>query len=161
MIYLYLVVATILSAFCYRIGGMSKEQAKEYFPWFPQALVKSWFRDVNCTLLALGYLFFFPTIDWWWYLLAAGAMYASMTTYWDDSFLNWKKPEDNFYLHGLFIRLAFLFVAIPMGCWIGCLISMIALSLFMGIWCAIFSNDFVEEYGRGASIIFTLPLMII
>jgi hypothetical protein len=152
---LYLIIATILSAFCYRIGGMSKEQANQHFPWFPQVLVKSWFRDVNCTLLALGYVLFLPLVGWWWYFLSAGAMYASITTYWDRF-----TGKDNFFLHGLFIRLAFLFIAVPLGCWLGCLISAIALSLFMGIWCAIFSNDFIEEYGRGASIIFTLPLMI-
>ena len=157
---LYTILAMLLSAFCYRIGGMSKESVEEYFPWFPQCLVASWFRDLNCTLIALGWAYLFmPRVDWYWYLLAGGAMYGAMTTYWDDKL----PPEgiDKFWAHGLFIRLAFLFIAIPAGMWIGCLISAGVLAVFMGIWCKIFSNDFIEEYGRGGSIQATLPLLYI
>lgn len=162
LLILITIIFSILSAFAYRIGGMSKEEAKAKFPWFPQVLVKSWFRDVNCTLLSIGwYLLFLPKVDWWWYILAAGAQYGATTTYWDDSFINWMKPEDNFYLHGAFIALATLFVAIPAGAWIGAIIRILVLGLFMGLWCKYFSDVYVEEYGRGASIQASLPLLLI
>ena len=156
----YLIIATTLSAFCYRVGGMSKEEAKSHFPTFPQFLVRSWFRDFNCTLLTILYvLLFLPHISWWWYLLAFGSQYAATTTYHDTRFYNWDKPNDNFFLHGLFIRLSLMFIAIPLGLGLSCLISMVVLSLFMGIWCTVFSSAFVEEYGRGSVIIFTLPII--
>lgn len=155
---LYIPIAIILSAFCYRIGGMSKESAKQHFPWFPQVLVKSWFRDVNCSLLTIGYaLLFLPRVSWFWYLLAFAAQYAATTTYWDDKLP--PKGVDKFWAHGLFIRLAFLFIAIPAGVWFSCIASAAVLALFMEVWCEISTDDFVEEYGRGASIQATLPLI--
>lgn len=155
----YIIVGTILSAFCYRIGGMSKESAKHYFPWFPQFLVKSWFRDLNCTLITLGFfLLFVPHVSWWWYLLFCGSAYGAMTTYHDERPYNWMRPRDNFFLHGFFIGLATLFITIPAHIWFGGLIRPFVLALFMGIWCAVFTNDFFEEFGRGGAIIATLIL---
>lgn len=157
---LYIIIATLLSAFCYRIGGMSKESAKQHFPWFPQVLVKSWFRDVNCTLLTLGYfLLFLPILDWWWYLAFCGSAYGAMTTYHDERFYNWMKPKDNFALHGIGIGLASLFVLIPAGYWFWGTMRMLILALFMGIWCAVFSDDFIEEFGRGGIIQATLAIL--
>ena len=151
-------IATVLSAFCYRVGGMSKESAKSVLPLFPQVLVASWFRDANCTLITLIWsLLYLPHVAWYWYIPACGFMYAAMTTYWDDKLP--PKGIDKFWAHGLMIRIAWLFIAIPAGRWWQCLVSSIVLSIFMGVWCKIFSNDFVEEYGRGGAIQATLPLI--
>jgi len=162
-------IFTILSAFCYRIGGMSKESAKQYFPWFPQALVASWFRDANCVLLVLIWsLLFLPHVAWFWYLLGCGAMYGAMTTYWDDKIP--PKGIDKFWMHGLMIGLAWLFIAIPAGAWLGGLIRAAVMSAFMYIWCEWVSGwiakltgwgtDFIDEYGRGGIIALTLLFLI-
>lgn len=152
------IIATIASAFFYRIGGMSKESAKKYFPWLPSFLVASWFRDFNCSLLVLIWLrLFLPPVAGIWYLLSFATMYMAMTTYYDDKLP--PKGVDKFWAHGLGIRLSTLFVAIPAGVGFQCLLSAIVLAVFMGVWCWIFSDDFVEEFGRGSSIIATLPLL--
>ena len=153
-------IGTIFAAFCYRIGGMSKESAAKYFPWFPSFLVASWFRDFNCSLLVLIWLrLFLPPVAWGWYLLSFATMYMAMTTYFDDKLP--PKGVDKFWAHGLGIRLALLFVAIPAGVGFQCLLSAIVLAVFMGVWCWIFSNDFVEEFFRGGIIILTLPILLI
>ena len=156
---LYIILGTIFGAFAYRIGGCSKAEAYTHFPWFPQGLVKSWFRDLNCTLICLGfYLLFLPRVEWWWYVLSAGSMYGAITTYWDDTL----PPQgiDKFWAHGLFIALSTLFVAIPAGLWVGGLLRVFVLSVFMGVWCAVFDNVFVEEYGRGGAIVLSLLLCL-
>jgi len=153
------IVFSVLSAFCYRVGGMSKEQAEKYFPWFPQVLVRSWFRDAGCVILTLIWTLLFVKVAWYWYIPAAGAMYGAMTTYWDDKIP--PKNVDKFWAHGLFIGLAWMFIAIPAGVWVGGLIRLAIMATFMGVWCYIFSNDFVEEFGRGAIITATLPFLLV
>ena len=150
--------AVVLSAFAYRVGGMSKQEAAQKIPWFPQVLVKGWFRDLNCTLLALGWaLAFLPQVAWWRYAVAGVLMYAALTTYWDDSPLNWWKGCDNFYLHGFMIALAFGFIRLSWGLPVRC----VALGLLMGVWCDMFCDVDVEELGRGAFIALTLPILFL
>ena len=150
----------ILSAFVYRIGGMSKEQAKQYFPWFPQWMVKSWFRDLNCSLIWVAWmLFFLPKVAWFWYLIPIPLSYLALNSYFQR--FPPDKGEDKFYYHGLAIGLSGLFIAIPAGLWLGCLIRAVVMAVFMWGWCKVFSNDFVEEFGRGAIIAASLPLLLI
>ena len=158
MVWLATIIATILSAFAYRIGGMSKEQAKQYFPWLPSVLVRSGFRDLGCGLIIVGWcLVCLPRVAWFWYVLSLPVTLLALNTYWQRFF----GGEDNFYAHGVGVGLALLFVVIPAGCWMWALGRAVILGLAMGIWCQVFSNDFVEEYGRGAFIIMTLPLLLI
>lgn len=157
------ILFTLISMILYRAGGQGKDPASAP-QWMPMWLRFKEARTIGCTLLTIGWaLICLPHVSWWWYLLAFGGQYGLTTTYWDDapSWINWMNPQDNFYLHGLGIRLAFLFIAIPAGLWWQCLVSAVALGLFMGIWCAIFSNDVVEEFGRGGSIQASLPLLLI
>lgn len=150
------VLFTILSAFLYRIGGLSKDSAKKYFPWFPQILVRSCTRDLGCSLLVISWaLMFLPIVAWWRYLIAFILTYGALTTYWDDSPINWMKGEDNYYLHGFFIGLAFFPISFT---WL-MFARAVVLGLFMGLWCGIFKDDFTEEFGRGGSIIATLPII--
>ena len=81
---IYILIAMVAGACSYRVGGMSKKSAKKKIPWFPQVLVRGWFRDINCTLITLGYyVLFMPLKPWWVYVLSGLAMWGAMTTYWD------------------------------------------------------------------------------
>jgi len=136
-----------ITAFLYRCGGMSKEEAKQYH--IPTFLAKSWIRDWLCTLFnylvlltwwqpnnPLKYLWFIPT-----YLLTGFAF----SSYWSRLF----KGEDNFFAHGLFLGLA----SFPLY-WAGIhiyaiLINAIFSSVLMGWLCLRTGNVFKEEFGRG------------
>lgn len=151
-------IKTALSAFLYRIGGMSKDSAKKHFPWFPQILVRSCTRDLCCSLLTISWAYMYlPHVAWWRYLIAFILTYAALTTYHDDSPINWMKGEDNFALHGLFIGLAFFPISFT---WL-MLARAVVLGVFMGIWCDYFKDAFVEEHGRGGAIIASLPILLI
>lgn len=147
------ILLSLLSGFLYRLGGLSKEQAKKQIPWCPSWLINTKTRDVGCSVLAIAWMAIYCPTAWYWYLLAFGAMWGALTTYWDIT------GRDNFYLHGFGIALAFVFLA--NGHWLGFGIRAVTLAVLMGAWCAIFKNDWVEECGRGAFIVLTLPLMLI
>jgi hypothetical protein len=157
MIILATILLAVLSAFAYRLGGLSKEQAKQQIPWCPSWLINSKTRDIGCSLIVIGWmLMFYPHVAWYWYLLSFGAMWGALSTYWD--FIN---GEDNFWLHGFGIGLALLPIAIGSGHWFGFGVRAVALAVLVGTWCAIFKNDWVEECGRGAFIVLTLPILLI
>lgn len=156
-----MIIATILlsalSGFLYRLGGLSKEQAKQQIPWCPLWLINTKTRDVGCSLIAVGWmLLYFPKMDWFIYLISFGLMWGALTTYWD--FIN---GDDNFWLHGFGIALAFLPFAIVSGDWLWFAARCLALAVLMGGWCAVFKNDWVEELGRGAFIVLTLLILLI
>jgi len=153
------ILLTILSAFLYRLGGMSKRDAKKYAPWkwMPSWAVNTKARDVGCAfLIYLWMSLFFPAVAWWVHLIAFLGAFGGLCTYWDDLF-----GYDNFFMHGFIIAFALLPYVLVEGHLEGYLIRIAAVSLFMGIWCMIFENDYVEECGRGAILIAALPLMII
>lgn len=152
------ILLTVLSAFLYRIGGMSKEQAAKDMPWLPQWLVNTKTRDLGCPAAAIGWtLACLPIVAWWSYLIAYVVMFGALTTYWDKVF-----GEDNFFAHGLGIALSLLpIVIVSSGLWVGFAAYAVVLPVLMGVWCLIFSNDYVEELGRGAFIVAALPLLLI
>lgn len=81
---------------------------------------------------------------------------GALTTYWDELF-----GFDNFWFAGFMVALG----AFPMY-WVGVhwymiLIRAVLLAVLWGGWCAVFSNDWIEECGRGAFIAATLPLLLI
>lgn len=158
MIYTSLIL--VLSIFCglfYRFGGMGKELDVEP-KWVPIFMRNTRFRDCGCSLLSvllLGYL-----IAWHWSLiLVFGLTWGSLSTYFK------KKGTDakwwNWLLVGLFISLATLPFIITQGLWAGFVSRTIILSGAMMIWAEIIKNDVVEECGRGALIILTIPLLMI
>lgn len=158
MIFVWLtIVFTILSAFFYRCGGISKAEGAIKYPWCPIWLFNGKTRDVGCSLLAIAWMLVcYEMSVWWAYVISFGVCWGALTTYWD-----WLFGEDNFFAHGFGIALAFLPFAIVSGLWVGFVIRLVVLPLAMGFWCLLFGNDDVEEYGRGALIISTLPLMLI
>jgi len=138
---IWTVISSLISSVVYRLGGIGNP--------FPSKI-----RDWGCTLISLIWCVkFLPQVDWWWYLLSFILSWLALTTYHD-----WT-GTDNFYLHGFFIGLALL--PITYHLWVLCLIRAVVLGLAMGLWCKVFKNDIVEECGRGAFIIITLPILLI
>lgn len=151
------ILLSALSAFLYRLGGLSKEQAKQQIPWCPSWLINSKTRDVGCSLIAVGWmLLFYPRMEWFVYLISFGLTWGALSTYHD--YINGK---DNFWLHGLGVALAFVPFSMDVDWILGLALRCLALAILMGAWCAIFKNDWIEELGRGAFIIATLLILLI
>jgi len=153
------VIATILCAIFYRVGGMSKEEAKLKLPWVPLFLVKGRTRDIVCVLVVMLWVYLFlPQVKGILYLYSSILMFLAMTTYWD----RWppNKGRDNFFMHGLFIGLSLLPIAYGSGMWAEVIIRAVVLGFLMRVWCSVFSNVDMEEYFRGGIIGATLPLLL-
>lgn len=160
MLYFWTLVLAVLSALLYRLGGMSKVDATRYAPWkwMPQWAVNTKARDIGCSLIACVWIaFVFPGLAWWIHLLSFAFVFAALTTYWDDMF----NGVDNFYVHGLGIALAYTPYGLAASMGMGFTLRCIVLAVAMGVLCKYSSNDYVEECGRGALIILTLPLLLI
>ncbi len=156
----YILLATlfscILSAWCYRLGGLSKEDGLKKFPKIPSWLIASWVRDIGCSTIAVAWMIlFYQRVPWYVYLISYIAMWGALSTYWDRVF-----GYDNYFAHGFMIAFAFILFAIITKNWLGLGVRTLTLALTMGIWCLFFSNDDVEEFGRGGFIAATLPLML-
>lgn len=68
-----LMIAGVLSAALYRLGGAHGYNTK--------------FRDIGCPLVLLGAviaLFGLRIGSWWAYLLCFGLSWGALTTYWDE-----------------------------------------------------------------------------
>lgn len=155
MIVFITILATALSAFLYRVGGMGKQEAQQKIPWFPQALVNTKARDAGCPLVSFVWMLLFYTgVPWWIHLISFGAMFGFLTTYWDDMF-----GFDNFWFHGFMIGMAYIPYAIYTKVWIAFLLRAAVLAVFMGVWGWIFKKVDWEEGGRGGSIAATLPIL--
>jgi hypothetical protein len=81
---------------------------------------------------------------------------ASLTTYLDSIF-----GYDNFWAAGFLVGLGALpFIWAGVAWWV-ILIRAVLLGVLWGGWCKLFGNDIVEECGRGAFIVLTLPILLI
>lgn len=159
---LWTIVLGLLSGVLYRLGGLSKWQAKRDMPWLPSFVVNSKTRDIGCVVLTGVWLYNFSVVGVWFGQVLAGLlMVAGLTTYWDESPINWDKPEDNFFLHGIIIGLALVPMGISTGLWGWMIVRAVTLGILMGVISSVSKNDYVEEIGRGAVIIWTLPLLTI
>ena len=134
------ILVSALSAVCYRLGGIGKPFSGKIRDWGCSGLVIWW---------SVLYL---PRVDWWWYLISFLLMWPALTTYHD--YLG----HDNFYLHGFFVGLALLPITYP-HLWLLCLVRAVVLGACMGLWCKVFSNDWVEELGRGVFIGLSLYIL--
>lgn len=145
MMILWILLACVLSAILYRCGGMSKDPSANP-KWIPVWMRHGKARDVGCSLVFIGLsmLLFGVNSSWWGYLLAFGASWGALTTYWD-----WITGKDNFYLHGLGCGLAGLFLLMCGIPWYILVGRLIICSLGMGIWSASTGNDVKEEMRRG------------
>ena len=143
----WIITLSFFSSCAYRLGGISRP-------------FRSWMRDWIIPGIVIAAMIFVLKIKapWWAYLLSYLLIGAALTTYWDDLFNN----EDNFFAHGGMIGLGLLPLVLAGSItWISFLSYTAILSLTMGLWCKIFSNDWMEELFRGGIIIITLPILLI
>jgi hypothetical protein len=156
-----LLIASILGAIAYRLGGASPGE----FPWLPAWLVRSRTRDIGVPLISLAYLFL--TGAWHWSLLPCAVLfYGALTTYWKILNPIFKKPGNdcfwfNYYAHGLGIALAMAPYAYYTGHWAGFWIRAVTLPLAIMAWSLIIPWVDPEEGGRGAFIVASLRLFLI
>ena len=136
-------IAAVLSAVLYRLGGYGRPFDTKY-------------RDLGCPLVALIWMLLYLPSPWWAHFIAFGLLFGALTTYWDRLF-----GYDNFYMHGAMCGLAYFPYAIASGDWWQLGARCVVLGVFMGLWCKFHAVDTIEEGGRGASIILTLPLLLI
>lgn len=144
-------LATISSAILYRLGGC----------------IQTKIRDFGVPTIATGYLLTLGLKPQFWgfwglagaYLLHFGALFGALTTYWK------KKGQParwyNWLLTGFFYGLSALPIAISTGNWIGFIIRLVSLTVFVTLWSELISIDWIEEGGRGAAIIASLSLLTI
>jgi len=153
MVYLWLFLASCLSAVLYRMGGMGDEGRKK-FPNVPAWFFDSKARDIGCSLVTVGItggLSLLPNSPWWAYLLSFLLLFGALTTYWDFLF-----GYDNFWMHGAMCGLAFApFMWFDEPLALGIRIAVLA--ILMGAWSAVVGKDWLEEGGRG----FFLPITLV
>ena len=149
---------TILSAILYRMGGWGGE-GRERFPNLPEWVFNTKARDIGCSgvgFCCYSLLVGFGSAPWYIHLLCFLLLFGSLTTYFD--FLTGGR-YDNFWLHGLACGLSYVPYAFYTGDWIEMIARCFVLTVLMGGISAISGNDVVEETGRGASLIVTLPIL--
>jgi hypothetical protein len=160
MIYLWIFLLALVSAVLYRLGGWGGE-GRTKFPWLPGWLFDTKARDLGCPLVALGGMFSLGianAVPWWINVICFGAMFGALTTYWDFMF----NDNDNFFMHGGMIALAYVPYAIVGGTsWLGAFTHVWVTAALCGIWSLIVGKDWVEEGGRGFIIIATLGFLLI
>lgn len=173
MLILITLILGILSAFLYRVGGMSKQQAKEDMPWLPQWMINTKARDIGCALLTLIWTISFvkfPANTQLWKIIASHTIcffgtFGALTTYWDSLF-----GYDDFYAHGFVIALAKVSFAVVTGNWIAWGLYVVLTSFWMGILSKIdwskktkgkIPDDYGDELSRGLGTIILLPLILI
>ena len=146
-------IASILCAVFYRIGGLSKSRYK----WLPKEIVNTKARDFVCPIICGLTMYFVLDVktEWYFWLSSGLLMFIGLTTYWDKI-----NGEDNFFLHGFACGLAYLPYMDVIPWWV-IVIRALVIGVFMYAWCEFFANDNVEETGRGASLVATLPILLL
>ena len=139
------IIAVVFSAILYRAGGLDKETKH----WIPVWLRQSWVRDWLCPFFSYSVLLlaWHPSswVGWVSLVLAYGLLGVSLSTYWD-----WLFGFDNYWFSGFMCGLSALPLVLDGFPWWLVVIRAVAIALAWGIWCKVFGNDNVEEYGRGA-----------
>jgi hypothetical protein len=137
---------SLICAILYRLGGIGKP-------------FKTWMRDWLIPPIIYAWLIYFRhPVTWygWFMILPAIALTGgALTTYLDSIF-----GYDNFWAAGFLVGLgAFPFIWAGVTWWL-ILVRAILLGILWGGWCKIFSNDWVEELGRGAFIALTMLTLL-
>lgn len=143
-------VGTVLSAILYRMGGSDKYNTKA--------------RDIGVpitTLLIAIVCFSGILSSKLWIALAISFLleFGSLTTYWK------KKGTDAMWFNWMFTGFAYSMATLPVafvtGNWLGFGIRTVILTASTTIWSEAISKDTWEEWGRGALINATYPLLLI
>jgi len=150
------IMVSIACAVLYRLGGLGNDFADKHK--YPRWMFNTKVRDLGVPISCLAWNLMHFDAVWYIHALCAFLTLAALTTYWDEVF-----KEDNFYAHGLMIGLAYVPYLDSLGFvgFIFIIVRAVVMMGFMGYWCKWFSNDYVEECGRGFIIGATLPLLII
>jgi len=138
-----ILISSILNAALYRLAGEGG---------FDNAKL---IRRLGCSLVTVGTLFLMGLSAPWWCWVTSIFLMSILNSYFD--FID---GTDNYYLHGLVQGLAILPFMVVIPWWL-IVARAIVMGLFMGLWCKYFMNVWVEELGRGASLSFTLPILLI
>ena len=152
MTIVFLIILSCISACLYRMGGCGPADLQSEWGWVP-TFIRDFpkKRDVGCGVcMLIASAIVGITAPWWIWVICFGLSWGALSTYWD-----WINGEDNFYLHGLGIGMAFapfMFFGEPVA--LGIRIGI--LSLVIGIWSEAVGNATKEELGRG----FVLPLTL-
>lgn len=154
MKFLLILLFSCISGFLYRCGGAGEEGNPR---WIPKWLRNTKARDFGCpAVFLLAFWLLTGRLNFWASFFTFGAMFAALTTYWDE--LN--KGKDNLFFHGTGIGLATIPLIFAGVNFLQILFYALFLGLAMGIWSEFIENDVLEEFGRGFFIISFLPLII-
>ena len=145
---LIVIIASIISAILYRMGGIGKP--------FNTKL-----RDFGVPLVGLILLYILGFRAMWWaWVLTFGAYFGSMTSY-----FKFDNQEDvhlwNWLLHGLIGGLSAVFFALSNGIWYAWAIRVILLSILIPLWSELMDEVNLEEGGRGFLFTITMPLLLL
>lgn len=150
MIYLLVILLSVVSAVIGRAGGLDKQTEH----WIPLWMRQRWIRIWGCPACALlPLIWIHPS---WWFVAVYGMLAAAVSTYWDELF-----GYDNFWFSGFMCGVAAAPLAFCGFGWAMIAARSFFLAVFWGAWCAIFSNDFVEEYGRYGVLPLTSLILLI
>jgi hypothetical protein len=147
-----ILLLSILSAICYRCGGLGVDSQDKYSKWIPNWARTSIMRDMPCAFIPCLLLQpdgRFQAIMW---LCFFGMSAGFLSTYWD-----FIMGFDNYWFSGFMLGLSGLFLVGLGACWWLILIRAFALAILWGGWSAIFKDSDIEEYGRG----FFLPITML
>jgi hypothetical protein len=159
-----LLLISCISAILYRAGGQGKDPDAQP-KWMPMWLRDHWVRDwlipgVVLLTIMLTFVNARASVNIVSFICSYGLMGAALSTYWDWLF----KGKDNMYMHGFGVGLALFPLSLFGMSWCGVIIRAVVLGLSMGLLQKyvlkkqIPHSDVIEEMGRGALIILTLPL---
>ena len=148
-------IASVIAGILYRLGGTGGA-------WWKNTKV----RDAGVavvaliTMLCLGASLSLPLF------LSTLLLFGALTTYWKKLNPLFGKTTDNCYwwnwlATGLAYGLAYLPYAISTGCYWQYILRVIVLGVITMIWSEKISIDWIEENGRGAFVIATLPILFI
>ena len=151
------IILSILAVGLYRCGGGGSDLWVRYH-FLPKWLFDTKARDVGVPLCMLTY--FAITAHWRWILvLCFGLMFGAQTSYFK------KKRTDAQWYNWVFVGLAFSICMLPYawatGHWMGFLWRTLIVTCGTVAVSELSGKDFVEEFGRGAIQIATLPLLLI
>lgn len=143
---------SILSGILYRLGGIGKP-----YPF--------WLREVGvmtCVALALLNI---GSVNWW-IIATMGLVYLAQTTYF--GFINplfGKDKKDKYWWNWILVGIAFSLAVLPSvivhSLWIGGLARLVVVTVFTAIWSEMIGEDWLEEFGRGAIQVATMPLLLL
>lgn len=143
-----IILLSLIAGLLYRFGGMGKPFNRYYRRLGVPAIVL-------ITLILLH-----RALPWWAYLSVFALQFGTLTTY-----FKFGKQADvvwyNWALTGLFCSLAVLPVVCVTHTWMGfCLRSGLILGVYVVV-SELFDSVWIEELGRGAVLVATLPLLFV